>query len=148
MGHGLCESYAKQAPLIAPGGRATSDSKIIGEHAWKLLKAFNFDPRELRGIGIQVQKLEKSGKGGVAGDLEQAVLPFKPVATPQKPQTEARATVPRDVLVVESIELIVFVRCYTRGDVLKYIFGDILLIRTTAFELGLPFFYIMYVRID
>ncbi|KAI0628801.1 hypothetical protein C8Q77DRAFT_1067197 [Trametes polyzona] len=78
LGHGICEGYNKQAPLIAPGGRATSDDKVIGEHAWRLLKSFNFDPRELRGIGIQIQKLEKA-LGVQEAELGQAVLPFKRV---------------------------------------------------------------------
>ncbi|THG97509.1 hypothetical protein EW026_g4505 [Hermanssonia centrifuga] len=55
MGHGICETFAKQVQLVAPGGRATSDDKIIGEHAWRLLKGFKFDPKELRGIVITVQ---------------------------------------------------------------------------------------------
>ncbi|KAI0648432.1 hypothetical protein C8Q79DRAFT_906130 [Trametes meyenii] len=78
LGHGICEVYNKQAPLIAPGGKATSDDKIIGEHAWRLLKSFNFDPNELRGIGIQIQKLEKVS-GVQEAELGQAVLPFKRV---------------------------------------------------------------------
>ncbi|KZT74041.1 DNA repair protein [Daedalea quercina L-15889] len=76
MGHGICESFNKQMPLIAPGGLATSDPKIIGEHAWRLLKSFNFDPKELRGISIQIQKLEK-GPSAIASGPEQAILPFK-----------------------------------------------------------------------
>ncbi|KZT11147.1 DNA repair protein [Laetiporus sulphureus 93-53] len=83
MGHGICESFNKQAPLIPPGGRATSDERIICEHAWRLLKSFNFDPRELRGIGIQIQKLEKAD-GETASDVGQAVLPFKPKASDEK----------------------------------------------------------------
>ncbi len=80
MGHGICETFAKQVQLVAPGGRATSDDKIIGEHAWRLLKGFKFDPKELRGIGIQIQKLENNS------DIfeGQAVLPFKSVESPQK----------------------------------------------------------------
>ncbi|KAI0668358.1 DNA repair protein [Trametes maxima] len=78
LGHGICEVYNKQAPLIAPGGKATSEDRIIGEHAWRLLKSFNFDPKELRGIGIQIQKLEKMS-GVQETELGQAVLPFKRV---------------------------------------------------------------------
>ncbi|KAI0823867.1 hypothetical protein BC628DRAFT_1323948 [Trametes gibbosa] len=76
LGHGICEGYNKQTPLIAPGGRATSDHKVICEHAYRLLKSFNFDPKELRGIGIQIQKLEKAS-GVQDAELGQAVLPFK-----------------------------------------------------------------------
>ncbi|THH30823.1 hypothetical protein EUX98_g3369 [Antrodiella citrinella] len=87
MGHGLCETCTKQIQLVASGGRATNDYKVIGEHAWRLLKSFNFDPTELRGIGVQVHKLEKSG--GTEIDQGQAVLPFKPVeVTKVQPKTD------------------------------------------------------------
>lgn len=76
LGHGICETFTKQAQLVAPGGRPTSDDKIIGEHAWRLLKSFNFDPKELRGIGIQILKLEKPS-GEVDAEPGQAVLPFR-----------------------------------------------------------------------
>lgn len=83
----MCESYTKQAQLVAPGGRATSDHKVIGEHAWRLLKSLSIDPKELRGLGIQIQRLEKIGE---VADVEpgQAVLPFKPTDTPKKKDVE------------------------------------------------------------
>ncbi|KIM49579.1 hypothetical protein M413DRAFT_15584 [Hebeloma cylindrosporum] len=76
LGHGPCDLFNKQMPLIAPGGKATSDDQIIGEHAWRLLKSLKFDPRELRGIGIQVQKLESSSSS-IHAPPAQAVLPFR-----------------------------------------------------------------------
>ncbi|KAI0689819.1 hypothetical protein BC835DRAFT_1548803 [Cytidiella melzeri] len=84
MGHGLCESFTKQVAIIAPGGRATNDPKVIGAHAWRLLKGLGFDPKELRGIGVQMQKLERIDVNVGANDQEQAVLPFKPVTSPRK----------------------------------------------------------------
>jgi DNA repair protein REV1 len=68
-------------PLAGPGGRATNDSKVIGEHAWGMLKSFNFDPKDLRGIGIQIQKLEPSLAPVNPG---QAQLPFKSMESPSK----------------------------------------------------------------
>jgi DNA repair protein REV1 len=76
LGHGRCDLFNKQMPLIAPGGKATSDDQIIGENAWRLLKSFNFDPKELRGLGIQVQKLESSSVSTNAPP-GQAVLQFR-----------------------------------------------------------------------
>ncbi|CCM04532.1 uncharacterized protein FIBRA_06713 [Fibroporia radiculosa] len=81
LGHGICDTFNKQTPLIAPGSRATSDRKVIGEHAWRLLKSFHFDPKELRGISIQIQKLEKNSEVS-ATESGQAVLPFKPKSVP------------------------------------------------------------------
>ncbi|KAF8955572.1 hypothetical protein BDZ97DRAFT_279612 [Flammula alnicola] len=84
LGHGCCDLFNKQMPLIGPGGKATSDDQIIGDHAWRLLKSFNFDPKELRGIGIQVQKLASSSASKSAPP-GQAVLPFRmKVASPSK----------------------------------------------------------------
>jgi DNA repair protein REV1 len=88
MGHGICETFNKQTALADAQGFATSDSKDIGEHAWRLLKSWEFDPTELRGIGIQIQKLEKSGNG----DVGQAKLPFQ--SADRKPQSKGHLQPP------------------------------------------------------
>ena len=76
MGHGPCDLFNKQTSLIGPGGRPTNDDQVIGDHAWRILKSFNFDPKELRGIGIQVQKLETNSVSSNTS-LGQVVLPFR-----------------------------------------------------------------------
>ncbi|VDC00972.1 unnamed protein product [Peniophora sp. CBMAI 1063] len=58
MGHGICITHNRQSPLSGPLGRATDDPAIIGTLAWRLLKSVRVAPQELRGIGIQIQKLE------------------------------------------------------------------------------------------
>lgn len=78
----MCENFSKQIQIAAPGGRATSDGKVIGEHAWRLLKSFNFDPKELRGIAIQIQKLEKANAIGPEVEQGQAILPFQRIGKP------------------------------------------------------------------
>ncbi|KAJ7067047.1 hypothetical protein C8F01DRAFT_1120105 [Mycena amicta] len=75
MGHGNCEDFSKQSPLAGAGGRATSDGKVIGDLAYRMLKSFHFDPQDLRGIGIQVQKLEPAS-GPVNRAPNQQLLPF------------------------------------------------------------------------
>lgn len=79
MGHGMCLTYNKQAPLSGPNGRATSDDKAIGALAWKLLKSFDIPPHELRGLGVQIQKLEPNNATS-APEPGQARLPFQPKA--------------------------------------------------------------------
>lgn len=62
---------------------------MIGQHAWGLLKSFAFDPKELRGIGIQVQKLEKASDIRSDG-LGQSKLGFqklKKSSSPSKAST-------------------------------------------------------------
>ncbi|KAJ3535837.1 hypothetical protein NMY22_g6307 [Coprinellus aureogranulatus] len=78
LGHGPCDLFSKQGPLIGPGGKATSDDQVIGEFAWRLLQSFNFDPKELRGIGMQITKLE-SANAAASAPAGQALLPFKRV---------------------------------------------------------------------
>jgi len=85
MGHGLCESFNKQIALANAQGQATGDSKDIGDHAWRLVTSWGFDPAELRGIGIHIQKLENSRNGGVG----QAKLPFH--AADRKPVSKGPA---------------------------------------------------------
>ncbi|KAJ7650454.1 hypothetical protein FB45DRAFT_18894 [Roridomyces roridus] len=80
LGHGRCEVFNKSRPL----DRATSDSDIIAERAWDMLKSFNFDPTELRGIGIHITKLE-SIDGPT--DPKQAKLAFD--AAPRVPSARA-----------------------------------------------------------
>ncbi|KAF8884479.1 hypothetical protein BD779DRAFT_1536645 [Infundibulicybe gibba] len=83
LGHGSCDLFSKQSPLITPTGRPTRDKHIIGEHAWRLLKSFHFDSKELRGIGLQIQKLESSTTS-VQQQHGQAVIPFARVGDPSK----------------------------------------------------------------
>jgi len=71
-------------PLTAPGGKGTSNDKVIAEHAWRMLKGFRFDPRELRGIGIQVQKLEAAS--GVPMTKGQGRLTFQAIPKPRIPK--------------------------------------------------------------
>ncbi|EIN07940.1 hypothetical protein PUNSTDRAFT_135458 [Punctularia strigosozonata HHB-11173 SS5] len=74
MGHGWCQQFTKQAALL----RTTSEPKLIGDCAWRLLKSLAFDPKELRGIGIQIQKLQKVAQS--VPDQGQGKLFFPPAA--------------------------------------------------------------------
>ena len=58
MGHGQCVTYNKQSALADSDGLATSDPRVIGKVSWRLLRALNIAPHELRGISIQIQKLD------------------------------------------------------------------------------------------
>lgn len=83
LGHGICETINRSSILEGPGGKATADEIIIGDHAVRLLKAMHLDPKELRGVGIHVQKLEESTAAG------QTLLQFKRAETPTKTVTMA-----------------------------------------------------------
>lgn len=60
LGHGRCETFNKSAPFA----RYTDDGGVVGAECVKLLHGMRLDPVELRGIGIQVTKLEFGGDVG------------------------------------------------------------------------------------
>ncbi|KAF2147460.1 uncharacterized protein K452DRAFT_240935 [Aplosporella prunicola CBS 121167] len=74
LGHGKCDVYNKSTTL----GIATNDKDILAKEASSMLKSFKFSPGELRGIGIQMTKLEPL-KASVDGKQEssQRLLQFK-----------------------------------------------------------------------
>jgi DNA repair protein REV1 len=72
LGHGKCDTYNKSSQL----GVATSETSVIAKEAIAMLKSFGISPGELRGIGVQMQKLEPIKAGGTA-EGSQRRLPFK-----------------------------------------------------------------------
>ncbi|KAG1865330.1 hypothetical protein F4604DRAFT_998681 [Suillus subluteus] len=98
MGHGICETFSKQTLLSSANGRATSDPKDIGEHAWALLDSWGFDPKELRGIGIQIQKLDTPSASDTT-DPGQVKLPFPAKSS----KTTGQENAGQDVLPVPRI---------------------------------------------
>ena len=54
LGHGKCDTFNKSIVL----GVATNDRELIGKEALSILRGFGFSPGELRGLGVQMAKLE------------------------------------------------------------------------------------------
>ncbi|KEQ81906.1 DNA repair protein [Aureobasidium pullulans EXF-150] len=75
LGHGKCDTYNKSIQL----GVATNDNTLMTKEVLVVMRSFGFSPGELRGIGIQMTKLEplKAGTDGRA-DSSQPRLQFKP----------------------------------------------------------------------
>ncbi|GAA5890528.1 hypothetical protein JCM5296_005074 [Sporobolomyces johnsonii] len=98
LGHGWVITENKNSNVAGAGGSATDDGGIIGETAWKLMRALSAPAHELRGIGIQLQKLEKDGRPvDVVREKGQATLSFaaapKPApARPSSPQANSSRT--------------------------------------------------------
>ena len=72
LGHGKCDVYNKSAVF----GVATNSPDMLAREALSILKGFGFSPGELRGIGMQMTKLEPMKSGG---DSSQPQLQFKAV---------------------------------------------------------------------
>ena len=73
LGHGKCDTYNKSSQL----GVATNDTGVIAKEAIAMLKSFSISPGELRGIGMQMQKLEPLKSGLGVAESSQRRLPFK-----------------------------------------------------------------------
>ncbi|KAF7593938.1 deoxycytidyl transferase [Aspergillus hancockii] len=74
LGHGKCDVFNKSVIL----GVATNAPEILGKEAISMLKSLAISPGDLRGLGVQMTKLEPI-KSGVTGSLEgsQQQLQFK-----------------------------------------------------------------------
>ncbi len=82
LGHGKCDTFNKSLIL----GVATNDKDVIGREAISILRGYNFSPGELRGLGVQMQRLDAL-KGSVEypQDSSQKRLEFK-MSTAPKPR--------------------------------------------------------------
>jgi DNA repair protein REV1 len=85
LGHGLCDSFSKATQL----GVTTNAIDVLTRETIAILKSFSFSPGELRGIGVQMTKLESTkhmAPGRAANS--QPMLQFKP--NPNKKPTPVR----------------------------------------------------------
>lgn len=80
LGHGKCDTFNKSLVL----GVATNAKDVLTKEAIGILRGFGFSPGELRGIGVQVTKLEPM-KSATDGSLDssqrrlQFKMPIKPI---------------------------------------------------------------------
>ncbi|KAG8629637.1 hypothetical protein KVT40_003502 [Elsinoe batatas] len=72
LGHGKVDTFNKSIQL----GVLTNDARVITKEALAILRGFGFSPGELRGIGVQMQKLEQVKADGSA-EGSQRRLQFK-----------------------------------------------------------------------
>jgi DNA repair protein REV1 len=82
LGHGKCDTYNKSMQL----GVATNQTEVIVKEAIAMMRSFGISPGELRGIGVQMQKLEVLKPEGVT-ESSQRRLQFK-TGRSVKPATE------------------------------------------------------------
>jgi len=54
LGHGKCDTFNKSVQL----GVATNDKEVLSREALSIMRGYGFSPGELRGLGVQMQKLE------------------------------------------------------------------------------------------
>ncbi|OQE05751.1 hypothetical protein PENVUL_c022G07609 [Penicillium vulpinum] len=73
LGHGKCDTFNKSVAL----GVATNLPEVIGREAISMLRSFNFSPGDLRGLGVQMTKLESIKSGPSGPESSQRQLNFQ-----------------------------------------------------------------------
>jgi DNA repair protein REV1 len=81
LGHGKCDTFNKSTLL----GVATNVKELLTKETLSLLKTFRISPGELRGIGVQMTKLEPLKSGT---ESSQKVLQFKKPSVPRSERIE------------------------------------------------------------
>ncbi|KAI1757308.1 impB/mucB/samB family protein [Xylaria castorea] len=84
LGHGKCDTFNKSVSF----GVATHDYQALGKEAVSILRSYNFSPGDLRGLGVQLTKLEpiKTGPSGPDGSQKKLSFgTFKTTGSAKKP---------------------------------------------------------------
>ncbi|KAI9756373.1 MAG: hypothetical protein M4579_003877 [Chaenotheca gracillima] len=85
LGHGKCDVFNKSVVL----GVATNEHEVLSREALSILRGHSFSPGELRGLGVQMTKLDPLKDGGQSGlpDGSQKRLQFKNAKSPKVAQS-------------------------------------------------------------
>ncbi|KAK1636796.1 impB/mucB/samB family protein [Colletotrichum phormii] len=87
LGHGKCDSFSKSILF----GVATHNAETIAKEAVSILRSYKFTPGDLRGLGVQLTKLEplKSSTTGLESSQRRLAFPnFGGQPSAKKPQTD------------------------------------------------------------
>ncbi|KAG8421402.1 deoxycytidyl transferase, variant 2 [Metarhizium acridum] len=91
LGHGRCDTFNKSATF----GVATHNSETIGKEAVSILRSFKFSPGDLRGLGVQMTKLEPiKAQQARPTETGQRTLSFGPFVGP----SSARKSSPTEAI--------------------------------------------------
>ncbi|KAL2827185.1 hypothetical protein BDW59DRAFT_58431 [Aspergillus cavernicola] len=90
LGHGKCDVFNKSVIL----GVATNAADVLGKEAVAMLRSLGGSPGDLRGLGIQMTKLEPLNSTSEYPDGSQKQLTFK--ASPVKASPNRKAAQPVD----------------------------------------------------
>lgn len=83
LGHGKCDVFNKSIIL----GVASNDTEVLGKEALSMLRGFSISPGDLRGIGIQMTKLEPLKSGPTERpESSQRQLNFKTSPARRRPE--------------------------------------------------------------
>ncbi|KAK3929278.1 DNA repair protein Rev1 [Frankliniella fusca] len=98
MGHGVCDSITRSSTLSRPVGDAIA---IAGE-VLLMMKKLNFNANDLRGIGIQISRLESTNSAS-SGALDKFLLKNGTNPTKSPPKFQDIATVSKETSTLPKI---------------------------------------------
>lgn len=78
LGHGKCDLFSKSTPF----GVATHNYETMGREAVSILRSFKFSPGDLRGLGVQMTKLDPIKPNPSGPDGSQTKLAFNSLGGP------------------------------------------------------------------
>ncbi|KAI0600818.1 impB/mucB/samB family protein [Biscogniauxia sp. FL1348] len=78
LGHGKCDVFSKSMMF----GVATHEYQVLGKEAVSILRSYKFSPGDLRGLGVQLTKLEPIKASSLGQDGSQKKLTFGTFRTP------------------------------------------------------------------
>ncbi|KAM0345315.1 hypothetical protein ACHAPU_006714 [Fusarium lateritium] len=78
LGHGKCDTFNKSTAF----GVATNNQQVMGKEAVIILRSYKFSPGDLRGLGVQMTKLEPIKANSAAPDGSQKKLAFNTFTRP------------------------------------------------------------------
>lgn len=81
LGHGKCDVFNKSVVI----GVATNATDILAKETVSMLRSFNFSPGDLRGLGVQMTKLEPL-KAGPSANLESSQRQLQFPKSPSRKQ--------------------------------------------------------------
>ncbi|KAF7721374.1 deoxycytidyl transferase [Apophysomyces ossiformis] len=84
LGCGICDTFSKSTLIDT----YTDDPAIIRKHAIQMLRSFNFVPTDIRGVGIQIHKLNNPQKTADQRTLDFNAPRVKPAW--KKPEEDAK----------------------------------------------------------
>ena len=76
MGHGICDNIARSCTLPS----VTDNSQVIAKQCHALFKQLNVAPEDIRGVGIQVSKLDEKNASSSAKNVRSLFDFMKPQA--------------------------------------------------------------------
>ena len=91
LGHGKCDTFNKSVQL----GVATNNADLLARETITMMKSLRIPPGELRGIGLQMGKLERAGQAKVEAGQKTLQFTTSAKSEPAQDSTQRKPQLPQ-----------------------------------------------------